>query len=197
MSKKLKDSIRSVIFDVDGVVVAAGLRASEEAVKKYGLKAELIQAFFKTKWHDCVKGHVCLKELLAQELPSWGFRGTVNDYIDFWFETESRLDEEILQLASAMRKQGIKCYLGSNQEKLRAEHLWEKCNLKKHFDGHFFSCHIGLSKPDPAFYLRIQDSLKAKADELILIDDVLGNVQEAQKVGWSGFLWPAERHILI
>lgn len=195
MSKKAS-TIKHVIFDVDGVIISGCQNASKAAIKKFGLKADLIELFFHTKWQNCVEGRVCIESLLSQELPSWGFKGEVKEYLDFWFTTESQIDSKVLQLAARMREKGIKCHLGSNQERLRAKYLWENCRLNEHFDSCFFSGHMGVSKPNSSFYAKIQELLKANKHELILIDDAAENVQGAKKAGWEGILWPSENHLL-
>lgn len=189
-------SVKYAIFDVDGVIIVGCQRASEAAVQKFGLKANMIQTFFNTKWKECVEGRVCLEELLLHELPRWGFSGTTNEYLKFWFDTESHIDNDVLDMALNLRKQGIKCYLGSNQEKFRAQYLWENCKFKEYFDGHFFSGYLRFSKPQVAFYKKIEEMLDAKSDEIVLIDDTIENIQGAENAGWFGLLWPSNKNLL-
>ncbi len=83
----------------------------------------------------------------------------------------------MLELASDLKKKGIRCHLGSNQEKFRANFLWETLELKNCFEMNFFSGLMGVSKPSQQFYQMIQNTLQASATEIMLIDDRVENVK--------------------
>ena len=189
--------MKHIIFDVDGVVIQGKLFAAEVAIQKFGLNQALIKIFFTQKWKECVEGRSCLKELLSYELPKWGFRGSVEEYMEFWFQTESSLDKEVLELVSELKKKGIRCHLGSNQEKFRANFLCEILGLKNYFEMSFFSGLMGVSKPSEQFYQIVQNTLQASATEIMLIDDRVENIEGAMKAGWKTLLWPVEKDIKI
>lgn len=53
----------------------------------------------------------------------------------------------------------------------------------------FFSCELGVRKPDSEFYRMIQDSVGIAPDQIIFIDDRLKNTKAAEKEGWGTFLF--------
>ena len=182
---------KHIVFDMDGVIIT-GPRASDLAIEKFSLKKEAMQNFFRTKWSDCVEGRVPLRGLLMEELPRWGFQGSVDEYLKFWFETEGKVSSEMLEYVRIAKSKGIQCHIGSNQENLRAAFCWETCGLNRHFDRCFFSGHLGFAKPALSFYRTIQEKLNSAPEELLLVDDTLENVQAAKRAGWGGVFWPQE-----
>ncbi|MGN6540514.1 MAG: HAD family hydrolase [Ginsengibacter sp.] len=55
--------------------------------------------------------------------------------------------------------------------------------LEEYFDEAFYSCEIGLRKPDAACYEWVLKNLKIQPDETLFIDDSLHNIQGAKKAG--------------
>jgi len=55
--------------------------------------------------------------------------------------------------------------------------------LEEYFDEAFYSCKIGLRKPDAACYEWVLKNLKIQPDETLFIDDSLHNIQGAKKAG--------------
>jgi putative hydrolase of the HAD superfamily len=67
------------------------------------------------------------------------------------------------------------------------------------FDQTFFSCDLGVAKPDPAFFIKIQERLAKPPQELFLVDDSLSCIEAARRVGWQTFHYcgPADLARLI
>jgi putative hydrolase of the HAD superfamily len=190
------DQIKHVVFDIDGVVAEGPPRVSEVAIAKFGLDANAVTNFFsRGPWEGCIEGSGDLRELLIEALPQWGFSGSVDDYLRFWFETANVFNARVIDLAAKLRAQGLGCHLASNQEKIRAASLWHSCKLSDHFDSAFFSCHMGCKKPHASFYDAVRQQVHAEPHEIVLLDDSLENVQAAKQCGWHGILWPDETSI--
>jgi putative hydrolase of the HAD superfamily len=54
------------------------------------------------------------------------------------------------------------------------------------FDGGVFSGDVGHIKPEPAIYQLLQDRYALEPAQTVFIDDLLGNVQAANAMGWHG-----------
>jgi putative hydrolase of the HAD superfamily len=52
------------------------------------------------------------------------------------------------------------------------------------FDGLFFSCDLGVKKPDAAFFDAICTRVAMAPGSLLLIDDTPDNVRAAADAGW-------------
>ena len=51
------------------------------------------------------------------------------------------------------------------------------------FENIFISANIGTSKPDPVFFIKIQQKLNVPFSEICLIDDEPKNIQSAKNLG--------------
>ena len=191
--------IRAVLFDVDGVLAEAMVFA-RILDEKYGINEEMRSAFFQGPFKDCVLGRADLKQELLPYLEKWRSHlvrhdgpGDVEDFIRSWFEADSRTNDEMLDFAQRLRKAGIKCYLASTQESYRANYLENEMGLADRFDGAFFSCRLGCSKPDRAFYEAVFEAVCSMIDselgDLLLIDDHEFNVEGARRAGWKAELY--------
>lgn len=105
----------------------------------------------------------------------------VDEIIEAW--NDAVIDARALPLLDQLRDQGIRCFLASNQQQRRAAWMRAETPLPQHLDGLFFSCELGLAKPDPAYFQAIVDATGANPAETLFIDDVLANVEGARSIG--------------
>jgi putative hydrolase of the HAD superfamily len=57
------------------------------------------------------------------------------------------------------------------------------------FDRTFYSCDLGLAKPDPAYFRAILGALDLPASDVLFIDDNQANVDGARSVGLQAELY--------
>jgi len=57
------------------------------------------------------------------------------------------------------------------------------------FEGVHASCHIGVRKPDPAFYARVLERVGAAAGECLFVDDRRVNCEAAERAGMASHLF--------
>lgn len=57
------------------------------------------------------------------------------------------------------------------------------------FDGVYASCHLGVRKPDPAFFTAMLDDLGLSPQRCLFVDDRRGNVDAAENVGLQTHLF--------
>ncbi|MFH1601971.1 MAG: HAD-IA family hydrolase [Candidatus Shapirobacteria bacterium] len=113
----------------------------------------------------------------------------MNDFLEYWFESEKKVDKQIISLVDNLRKRGIKCYLVSDNEKRRTEYLWDNLNLKNHFDGAFSSSASGVTKSEKSFFQKILTKLSATPSEIIYWDDDLKNVKTGKAAGIESYFY--------
>ena len=58
-----------------------------------------------------------------------------------------------------------------------------------HFDEQFYSCEIGVAKPDPAYFATVLERLQTPADQVVFIDDSPANIEAARKIGIDARLY--------
>lgn len=186
--------IKALMVDVDGVLVDGrpedGCHWQASIEEDLALTAEALhEHFFAPYWEAIVLGRAGLMEHLGPALQKIAPHLTPAEFVSYWFERDSRLIAPLLEELSLVRSNGIRIYLATNQEHLRAAYLMDKLRLAEHVDGIFYSARLGARKPDPEFFARVQAEVHVRGDEMLLIDDSAQNVQAAQQAGWRALHW--------
>lgn len=181
-------AVRAVVFDVDGVLVRAGV-FGEILEAEHGLDRAATADFFQGPFKECVVGRADLKKELEPFLRAWRWPGSVDECLRIWFEADAALNGEVLDVAKTLRTNGLRCYIASTQELHRAAYLEDALGLGDLFDESFFSCRVGVSKPDAAFFHHVTDSIGIPPAETLLLDDHEPNVIGARSAGWRGELY--------
>jgi len=188
-----KTYVRIVILDVDGVVTHPS-RFASKLEKDHGVASAAWFAFLEGPYQETLTGKADLKTVIQPFLAEWNWKGTVDEFLTYWFRTEDVVNEEVLKVVEDLGVRGIKCYLASNQDKYQMEFLRDTMNLKHWFDGVFCSAGLGCQKPDKQFFERLLKRIDPKrqllGQEIIYWDDEDANVKAAKdfKLQASQFL---------
>ena len=175
-----------VLFDADGVVVKRRKYFSEIYAEKTGLDARAdFLPFFQGEFRNCVVGKADLKRIIKPWLPKWKWDKGADAFLQLWFETESNIQRDLLDYVAGLRKQGVRCYLASQQERYRGEYLIDKLGLRDKFDGFFMTYELGVRKDDKQFFQLILEKLKYPAPEILFADDEQENLDAASETGIS------------
>ncbi len=180
--------IKAVLFDADGVLLT-GERFSRKLAKDYGISTDITEPFFKGPFKECIIGNADLKELLPQYLQKWGWQKSVDDFLDEWFESEHKIDEQLVQYIQDLRKKGIKCYLATNQEKYRVQYMLDKMGFSECFDKVYASSHLGHRKPAMEFYSKVVEDLGLEKSQILFWDDTSENIDAANQFGLKAELY--------
>lgn len=94
-------------------------------------------------------------------------------------------NQEMENIVIKLKEKGIKVYPSSNLDKMNRLNYSRK-NYFEHFsEKEFFSCEMGVCKPDKEYYDKVLESLKQKDSnfysyEVLLIDDKKENIEVAK-----------------
>ncbi len=114
------EMIKAILFDLDGLVITKKEKLFSQRVSEdMGLSYEQVSEFFTGKFRECSFGRADLKEEILPHLIKWGYKGSVDDFLKYWFESESNTDKEVIKIVNSIRSKGIKCYISTRQEKYR------------------------------------------------------------------------------
>lgn len=193
--------MQTIMMDVDGVLVSGRPKDGADLFKDLeadlGISAPTLQReFFKPRWPDIITGRKALLPELAEFLASIESPVSAQTLTDYWFENDSRLVQPVVEDMIELRSQGLRVYLATNQEHMRATYLMEVMGLSHHVDGIFYSAAIGHRKPSPQFYQHIQDTLGGSPGDITLVDDMEDNVIAAREHGWNAVHWRAHMSLL-
>jgi putative hydrolase of the HAD superfamily len=189
--------IKALIFDVDGVIVNTGF-FSEKLAKDYGTPLDITLPFFKGRFQDCQIGKADLKEELENIKSDWGWVDSTNKLLDYWFEDSKNIDQNLINDINNYKRRGIKCFLGTNQEKYRIEYLRDEVGLRKIFDGIFVSAEIGFRKPAKKFFEYISSKLiDIDASEVLFWDSDQEVVDAVREYGFNSELYTTHKDFKV
>jgi putative hydrolase of the HAD superfamily len=187
-------AIKALMVDVDGVLVAGrpedGRHWQTSVEEDFGFASETLNAeFFAPYWENIIVGRGRLMEHLETALQKIAPHVSPAAFVSYWFERDSRLVAPLLQELSLARSSGIRVYLATNQEHLRAAYLMETLGLAEEVDGIFYSARLGAKKPDAEFFAKVQAAVGLSGEEMLLIDDSGQNIDAARGAGWQALHW--------
>lgn len=186
-------NIKAIIFDADGVVINSPGYFSVQYEKEFGVSNDIMVPFFRGIFQEAVMGKADLKELLVPEIEKWKWKGTIDELLAWWFKSEHYIDERIVKEIRRLQEKGIKCCLGTKQEKYRAAYIRKEMGFEKIFDDLYISCEMGCKKPMPEFFEYIQNDLAKKfsirAQEIMLWDNKQENIAASKEMGWQSYLY--------
>lgn len=183
-----------LMVDVDGVLVNGrpkdGAHHATDLERDLGVPFEKLQLeFFKPHWEAIVTGRAHLMDRLVPVLERIAPSLPAQRFIDYWFENDSRIDEDIRAALRHYRANGRRVFLATNQEHLRAEYLMKTLGLGADVDGIFYSAALGERKPDTTFFRLAAAGAGVKAADIAFVDDADVNVESARKAGWAAARW--------
>ncbi len=92
-------------------------------------------------------------------------------------------------LVESLRARGLGVHLATNQNPERAAYMRRELGYDDLFDSCFYSCEIGVAKPEAAYFEHALAALDAPAAAVLFVDDSARNVEGARAVGLRAERW--------
>lgn len=186
--------MKVLMVDMDGVLVngrpADGLPYFTDIERDLGLSLKRLQTeFFAVHWPQIIIGEKPIEPTLTAVLEKIAPQVETETLLRYWFENDSRLDQDLLADLAALRKSGLPIYLATNQEHRRAAWLMNEHGLADHFDGIFYSAKFGCKKPSPDFFRLATEGAGVAPADIAFIDDSSENIEAARRFGWQAAQW--------
>jgi putative hydrolase of the HAD superfamily len=146
-----------------------------------------------------------LEELLVEELPALrgegdflpelrraferhGIDGDPDElYATLWNSIE--VSDEVVALVRRLQAAGYGVHLGTNQHRQRAAYMRAELGYDDLFDVSCYSCELGATKPEAAYFDRAVAMIGAAPGEVLFVDDNLANVEGARATGLAAEQW--------
>ncbi len=182
-------TIKALCFDADGVVVNPQMQFARYLEEKHVILPEMTRNFFLGVFSNCLTGSTDLKQVLPSFFQNWGWKGSVEEFVNTWLFTDHVIDMRIINSIRRLRNDGMICCLTTSQENYRAEYMKNKMGFQDIFDHLFFSCEIGWQKPNHKFFHHVEKILNLKGGEILFWDDSYQNIDAARDCDWNAELY--------
>lgn len=181
-------TIDAVLFDADGVIQRPTVdwRSTLATFVDPGSTDEFVLDLMTAEGPSLVgKGN--FREAVAEVLERWGSSTRVEDVLDLWRRFEA--EPVVVDLIQQLRTAGIECHLATNQQAYRRAIMHDERHYGDWFDQTFYSCDLGVAKPDPAYFKTILRTIDRPASSVLFIDDNENNIEGARSVGLHAELY--------
>ncbi len=196
--------IKNIIFDLGGVIINLNVKKTIEEFNRIShmpFESVYTQAKQTQLFDDFDKGKI-LPEIFFKEIrKEINYKGDDINLVYAWNAMLLDVPEERLDtLVSA--KQNYNTYLLSNTNETHIsvfEHdLYQEHgvkNLEDYFDRVYYSCRVGMRKPDKEIFELLLNENKLNPIETVFIDDSLQHVQGAGACGINAYLLPQNMEV--
>lgn len=196
--------IKNIIFDLGGVIINLDINKTISEFNKLTympFEAIYTQASQSSLFNDLDKGIITNEEFFYGVAKDIRFDGPLELLQKAWNAMLLDVPEKRLDVLVKM-KQNYNTFLLSNtcEPHIAAfEHdLYLKHGVKNfndYFDEVYYSCRLGMRKPDKEIFEFVLEKNKLKPEETVFIDDSLQHVKGAGECGISAFLLPKNQEI--
>jgi putative hydrolase of the HAD superfamily len=185
-------TIDAVLFDADGVLQRPTVdwrAALATFVGPSGSTEDFVLDLMKAEGPSLV-GKGDFREALVEVLGRWGSSTPADEVLDLWRQFEA--EPEVVTLIQHLRTAGIRCHLATNQQAYRRTIMRDERHYGDWFDQTFYSCDLGVAKPDPEYFRTILDAIDRPASSVLFIDDNEANIAGAKSIGLHAELYDLE-----
>jgi len=179
-----KKQIKSIIFDMGGVLLRTEDASSRESIaKQFGTTRRELEAFVFNSETSILSEEGKLSDVKHWHTVMRHFGQPAGDPMPLYdaYFTGDAIDQRLLEFAAALKPEYQLGLLSNAWENARVL-LSKRFDFLDVFDVSIFSYEAGARKPDPAIYHAILERMDTAPEEAIFIDDVQENVDGAKAI---------------
>ena len=199
------NEIKSIIFDLGGVILNLDYSKTVDEFKKIGVlhfKELYSQKKQTLLFDDFEKGEIKPEEFISSLKDSENLKIKEIDFINAWNAMLLEISIEKLQFIDGLKKD-YKIYLLSNTNEIhikKFENDLKKNNMLeqfyKCFDKIYYSSRTGKRKPEENCFNQVLEENRLIAENTLFIDDSVQHIEGAKKAGIKTFHLEKNKSIL-
>ena len=126
-----------VLMDMDDVLIKSSYKDSENRKKFFwmehleedlGVEKKTIPLLFNEEWESVILGKKTIQKQVEEYLKKTNSKLSPSEFISYWIEHDSSLNENVFRWVQEKYRQGWKFYIGANQENYRVNEIMKKYN---------------------------------------------------------------------
>ena len=196
--------IKNIIFDLGGVIINLDTQLTIAEFNKLShipFEAVYSQASQTELFNEFDKGKISDFDFFSSLRKQIGYAGPEVDLLFAWNAMLLDIPENRLDVLVEM-KQNYNTYLLSNtcephiaafENELYIEHGVK--NFNDYFDEVYYSCRLGMRKPDKEIFEWVLSKNKLVPEETVFIDDSIQHVKGAGQCGIKAYLLPKNMEV--
>jgi putative hydrolase of the HAD superfamily len=179
--------ISTILFDADGVMQRTDDGWHDTLVGLLGDRSDVegdrFVAAIQHAERPTMDGRTDIFSAMTGVLQEFSVEGDVDvdDILDVWTKIQPHPD--MVAAVLELRRQGVQCCLTTNQQAHRARWMRSHLHFDRVFSRQFYSCEMGVAKPDPAYFTTIIEQLDLDPNTVLFLDDTEANVDSARATG--------------
>ena len=181
---------KNIIFDIGNVLLSFNpMKYLEE--KGLEERAEHIykEIFLSKEWLSLDRGTVTEKEAIEIYISrNKDYEDDIRLVFDGWYSILTPI-EETVEILKLLKVNGYNLYYLSNFHHLAFEHILEKYDFFKLFDGGVVSYKENLLKPEKEIYEVLMERYDLNPKESIFVDDTKVNIEMAENLNIKGIVF--------
>lgn len=197
------EKVENIVFDLGGVILDIDYNLTRAAFEKLGVvhfDEMYSQSTADRLFQKLETGKISEEDFYKEFNQCTGLHLSPKEIRDAWNAMLLHFREDSLQSLNELGHR-YKIFLLSNTNHIHItcfKNIFNEKKRDKPFDEYFtrafYSCNIGLRKPNPECYEWVLNELSAEARKTLLIDDSEGNIEGAKKAGWQTlYLRPTQK----
>lgn len=175
--------IKHILFDLGNVLVDIH---PEFAMREFARECQQpyseIQKFFLSPLHlEFMKGELSAHQFYESISKRYACPIGYNRFLEIWAEVIGVAKPGMEEIVRELAEKDFQLSVCSNTDPLHWEVAKRQSDMFRYFSHYFLSFEMHLLKPQPEFFKDILNSLDARAEECLFIDDTPENVSVANR----------------
>jgi putative hydrolase of the HAD superfamily len=185
--------VKTLILDLGGVLFDIDYHRTQDAFRSIGftdVEKRYSQLQQTTIFDDLETGKTTPEEFCNQLRSATGIEATNEAIFEAWNAMLLQIPQQSIDFVKSLKGQ-YDLYLLSNTNEIHLgairNHFPSYKGLEGLFDKVYYSCRIGMRKPNADIFEFVLNDVGVKAEEAIFIDDSPQHVEGAKSVGIHAF----------